>query len=76
MERIYPIRYDDAQYNGLEVAAKRFKVTGRQKAQRQINQLYMAFFGIISDPLAAAAMEDLVTKRLKAKQRTRKADKT
>ena len=72
-DRIYPVRYDEAQYNGLMAAARRLRLTGRQKAQRQINQLWMAFFGIINDPMAAAAMTELVTKRLKAKSRTRKA---
>lgn len=65
MDHIYPIRYDKAQYDGLEAAAKRFNLTGRQKAQRQINQLYMAFFGIINDPVAAAAMTAMVDRRLK-----------
>lgn len=78
MDRIYPTRYDEAQYAGLLEAARRFNVTGRQKAQRQINQLYMAFFGIIADPLSAAVMSKLVTDRLKAmgRRRTGKAAAT
>lgn len=73
MSRVYPIRYDETQYDGLAVAARRFGVTGRQKAQRQINQLYMAFFGIVNDPISAAAMAELCARRLKARKRTRKA---
>ena len=72
MDHIYPIRYDEAQYDGLEKAARSFNLTGRQKAQRQINQLYMAFFGIVDDPISAAAMAELVERRLKARNRKRK----
>lgn len=63
MTRIYPVRYDEAQYDGLQEAAKRFGLTGRQKAQREINRLYMAFFGIIKDTLAAATMESMIKMR-------------
>ena len=73
MDKIYPIRYDEAQYEGLEKAARRFGVTGRQKAQREINRLYMAFFGIMNDPVAAASMGVLIEKRIKTLKRTRKA---
>lgn len=71
-ERVYPLRYDEVQYDGLQRAAKRFNLTGIQKAQRQINQLYMAFFGIINDPIAAASMAALIERRQKALNRTRK----
>jgi len=73
LDRVYPVRYDDAQYDGLEKAAKRFGVTGRQKAQRQINQLYMAFFGIIHDPIAAASMSALIDRRRGRARRKRRA---
>ena len=73
MDHIYPIRYDEAQYDGLEKAARSFNLTGRQKAQRQINQLYMAFFGIIKDPIAAAAMTAMIDRRLKRLKTARKA---
>lgn len=73
MDKVYPMRYDDAQYDGLEKAAKRFNVTGRQKAQRQINQLYMAFFGIIHDPIAAASMSALIDRRRDRMGRKRRA---
>ena len=72
VDRVYPIRYDEAQYDGLEKAAAQFGVTGRQKAQRQINRLYMAFFGIIDDPIAAASMADMVARRQRALARRRK----
>ena len=72
MDHVYPVRYDEVQYNGLQKAAKRFNLTGRQKAQRQINQLYMAFFGIINDPIAASSMTMLIEQRLKALKRPRK----
>jgi len=72
MDKVYPVRYDDVQYDGLEKAAKRFKLTGRQKAQRQINQLYMAFFGIIHDPIAAASMSALIEQRRSAMGRKRR----
>ena len=71
MSRVYPIRYDETQYGGLERAARRFNVTGRQKAQKQINQLYMAYFGIIHDPIAAASMEALIDRRRAAMRRRR-----
>ena len=72
MDHIYPTRYDETQYAGLLEVARRFGVTGRQKAQRQINQLYMAFFGIVDDPIAAASMAELVERRLKARNRKRR----
>ena len=67
--RVYPVRYDEVQYDGLERAARRFSVTGRQKAQKRINQLYMAFFGIIRDPVSAAVFGEMVAKRLKERAR-------
>ena len=76
MEHIYPMRYDEAQYDGLKEVARRFGVTGRQKAQRQINQLYMAFFGIVDDPFSATVMSEMVSRRLderrQGKRRRRK----
>ena len=69
MDKIYPVRYDETQYDALERAAKRFGVTGRQKAQREINRLYMAYFGLINDPIAAAAMILLIEKRRKTLER-------
>ena len=69
MDKIYPVRYDETQYEGLEKAAKRFGVTGRQKAQREINRLYMAFFGLVNDPIAAASMNALIERRRKMLER-------
>lgn len=76
--RVYPVRYDEAQYSGLEKAAQRFGVTGRQKAQKRINQLYMAFFGIIKDPVSATVFRQMVEKRLKERERRtrRKTEET
>jgi len=60
---IYPVRYDDEQYKGLRKAATRFRVTGRQKAQREINRLFMAYFGLTNDPIAASTMSGLIIDR-------------
>lgn len=65
LTHVQPIRYDEAQYKGLQKAATRFRVTGRQKAQREINRLWMAYFGIISDPIAASAMSAMIQDREK-----------
>lgn len=63
LTHVQPIRYDEAQYKGLQKAATRFRVTGRQKAQREINRLWMAYFGLISDPVAAETMAVMVRNR-------------
>ena len=51
-----PMRFTGEQWGGLKKAASRFRVTGRQNAQRQINQLFMAYFGLIDDPVSSATM--------------------
>lgn len=65
LTHIQPIRYDDVQYDGLAKAAQRFRVNGRQKAQREINRLFLSYFGIIDDPIAEATMRGMIRSRRK-----------
>ena len=58
-----PMRFTGEQWAGLSKAAGWFRVTGRQNAQRRINQLFMAYFGIIDDPVSSATMKALVADR-------------
>ena len=57
------MRFTDAQWCGLKRAATRFRVTGRQNAQREINRLFMAYFGLVDDPIAAATMQAMIADR-------------
>ena len=57
------MRFTGEQWGGLRKTASWFRVTGRQKAQRKINQLFMAYFGIIDDPLSSATMKALIGAR-------------
>ena len=59
-----PMRFTGEQWGGLKKAASRFRVTGRQNAQRQINQLFMAFFGLIDDPISSATMRAMICDRM------------
>lgn len=63
LTHVQPIRYDEAQYKGLAKAAQKFRVTGRQKAQREINRLFLAYFGLINDPIAASTMQGMIMSR-------------
>lgn len=58
-----PMRFTGEQWVGLKKAASRFRVTGRQNAQRQINQLFMSYFGFIDDPISAATMRAMIADR-------------
>ena len=57
------MRFTGEQWGGLKKAAARFRVTGRQNAQRQINQLFMAYFGIIDDSISSATMAAMIADR-------------
>ena len=63
-----PMRFTGEQWGGLRKAASRFRVTGRQNAQRQINQLFMSYFGIIDDPISAATMPAMIQERERSQQ--------
>ena len=60
-----PMRFTGEQWGGLKKAASRFRVTGRQNAQRQINQLFMAYFGLIDDPISSATMQAMIDDRVR-----------
>jgi len=68
------MRFTGEQWGGLKRAANRFRVTGRQNAQRQINQLFMAYFGLIDDPVSSATMGTMIADRMQQKERL--ADET
>lgn len=68
------MRFTGEQWGGLKRAASRFRVTGRQNAQRQINQLFMAYFGLIDDPVSSATMGVMIADRMQQKERL--ADET
>ena len=57
------MRFTGEQWCGLKRAAIRFRVTGRQNAQREINRLFMAYFGLVDDPIAAATMQAMIADR-------------
>jgi hypothetical protein len=63
------MRFTGEQWSGLKKAAGRFRVTGRQNAQRQINQLFMAYFGLIDDPISSATMGAMIAERMQQKER-------
>ena len=64
-----PMRFTGEQWGGLKKAASRFRVTGRQNAQRQINQLFMSYFGLIDDPVSSATMGVMIADRMRQKER-------
>ena len=68
------MRFTGEQWGGLKKAASRFRVMGRQNAQRQINQLFMAYFGLIDDPVSSATMGAMIADRMQQKERL--ADET
>ena len=68
LKHVRPMRFSDEQWCGLEKAASRFRVLGRQNAQRQINQLFMAFFGLIDDPISSATMQAMIFDRMGRKE--------
>ena len=68
------MRFTGERWGGLKRAANRFRVTGRQNAQRQINQLFMAYFGLIDDPVSSATMGMMIADRMQ--QKGRLADET
>lgn len=63
------MRFTGEQWGGLKRAASRFRMTGRQNAQRQINQLFMAYFGLIDDPVSSAMMGMMIADRMQQKER-------
>jgi len=63
LTHIYPVRYDDRQYEALLRASERLGVKGRQAAQREINRLFFGYFGIVRDSTAAAIMSTMISKR-------------
>ena len=62
------MRFTGEQWGGLKKAAGRFRVTGRQNAQRQINQLFMAYFGLIDEPISSATMGAMIADRMQRKE--------
>ncbi len=70
LTRVQPIRYDETQYRGLAKAAQKFRVTGRQKAQREINRLFLSYFGLINDPVAEATMQGMILSRERKRNAT------
>ena len=57
---VQQMRFSREQYTGLNKAAKLFRVTGRAEAERQINALFMAYFGLIDDKVSAATMAAMI----------------
>ena len=57
------MRFTGEQWGALKKAAARFRVTGRQNAQRRINQLFMAYFGLIDDSISSATMAAMIADR-------------
>lgn len=63
LEYSQPMRFTGEQWRGLKKAETLFRVTGRQNAQRQINQLFMAYFGLIDDTVSSATMRAMIADR-------------
>ena len=63
LEYSQPMRFTGEQWRGLKKAEALFRVTGRQNAQRQINQLFMAYFGLIDDTVSCATMRAMIADR-------------
>ncbi|MBP5791614.1 MAG: hypothetical protein J6W80_05100 [Kiritimatiellae bacterium] len=67
------MRFSGEQWSALRKVAARMRVTGRAKAQREINRLFMAFFGYIDDPIASMTMAVMISEREREKGEERLA---